>query len=52
MDCKHTKTDGNITKYYVCKVYNKQLDEKKCKNCMLKNPSFPEEFKELFKGLW
>ena len=51
MDCKHVVVEGNTTKYYVCKIYNKPLDENKCKNCMIKNSCLPKEFKEIFKGV-
>ena len=36
MSCKHKKIVGNTTKYFVCGITNKQLDEKKCSKCMLK----------------
>ena len=48
MNCKHCTVEGQTTKYYYCKIKNKAIDEKDCKNCMLKLPNFPEGFEQLF----
>lgn len=48
MNCKHCRVEGNITKYYVCGIKNKQINEWDCKNCMLKIPDLPEGFEQIF----
>ncbi len=48
MNCKHIEIKGNTTKYYYCKVKEKEIEEKDCKNCMLKIPNIPKGFEEIF----
>ena len=51
MYCKHVRVEGNTTKYYMCKIYNRAVDEDKCKNCMMKVSVVPKELKDIFKGM-
>jgi hypothetical protein len=48
MNCKHCTIEGRTTKYYFCKVKNKAIDKINCRDCMLKIPTFPKEFEEIF----
>ena len=50
MNCKHAKVVGNTTKYYVCQIKNKAVDDYSCRDCMMRIPDLPEGFEELFKG--
>lgn len=36
MGCIHRKVEGNITKYFVCGITGKAVDDCKCSSCMLK----------------
>lgn len=49
MNCKHAEVRGNTTNY--CKVFDKAVDDYKCRNCVMRLPYLPEGFEELFKGL-
>ena len=56
MVCKHIKVQGDTTKYFYCTLFNKSVDEYKCKNCMMriknKNNKLNELFGQIFvKGL-
>lgn len=51
MACKHRKIIGDTTKYFVCGVKNKAVDDMQCSKCMLRiediNP-FDEMVKVIF----
>lgn len=36
MGCKHRKAEGNTTKYFVCGVFGKNIDDYSCRDCMMK----------------
>ena len=36
MACKHRKVEGNTTKHFVCGITGKQIDDIKCRDCMMK----------------
>lgn len=42
MNCKHIKIEGNTTKYFICKIKNKAVDEYECRDCLLKLPNLLE----------
>lgn len=48
MACKHRKVKGNTTKYFVCGVTEKTIDDYKCKNCMMRIEDTNSQFNELF----
>ena len=50
MNCKHARVEGATTKYYVCKLKNKPVDDYSCNGCMMRIPDLPECFEELFRG--
>ena len=52
MNCKHIEIKGNTTKYYYCKVKEKPIEEKDCKNCMLKIANIPKELEEKCKNIY
>ncbi len=52
MGCKHRKVQGNTTKYFVCGITGKAIDEYKCKNCMLKIEDKNDNFKEMFENIF
>ena len=33
MNCKHVKIEGNTTKYWVCRLKDKAIDEYECRDC-------------------
>ena len=50
MNCKHARVEGTTTKYYVCKLKNKPVDDYSCNGCMMRIPDLPEGFEQLFRG--
>ena len=48
MNCKHVTVEGITTKYFYCKLKQKAVDEKNCRDCMLRLPDLPEGFEEVF----
>lgn len=51
MDCKHSFVDEKTTKYYVCKIYRRAVDQNKCGNCPLRlRTDFIEYFNETIEG--
>ena len=36
MGCIHRKLEGNTTKFFVCGITGKSIDDYKCRDCMLK----------------
>lgn len=50
MSCKHLTIAGKTTKYYYCQVFNKAVDEYKCRDCMLKIENQADVINELFGG--
>ena len=52
MGCKHRKVEGNTTKYFVCKIFNKAVDDYKCKDCMMKIEDKNEQLNDIFKQIF
>lgn len=50
MNCKHVEVRGNTTKYYYCKVFDKAVDDYKCRKCVMRLPDLPEGFEQIFRG--
>lgn len=53
MGCKHRKVIGDKTKQVYCQIFNKNIDEYKCQNCLMKiedNSDFMDYFNEIFRG--
>lgn len=53
MGCKHRKIVGDTTKIFYCQIFNKNIDEYKCRNCLMKiddNSDFMDYFKDIFGG--
>lgn len=48
MSCKHLTVEGTVTKHFYCKVFNKAVDEYKCRDCMLKIENQADVINELF----
>ena len=48
MGCKHRKVEGQTTKYFVCGITSKAIDDSKCRNCLLKIESNEDKVNELF----
>lgn len=54
MACKHRILEGNTTKYFVCKITGKQVDDYKCNNCMMKIEDTTKEqyIKDIFSEMF
>lgn len=54
MGCKHISVEGNTTKYFICRISGKAVDDVKCSKCMLKieDTSTDEIFNNFMKGIF
>lgn len=50
MACKHRKLEGNTTKYFICGISGKPVDDYKCNSCMMKieDNNINELFNQIF----
>lgn len=53
MSCKHLRVEGNTTKYFVCGITEKAIDEYKCRDCMMKiDDNAEEKINEIFRQIF
>ena len=52
MSCKHRKVEGNTTKYFICKIFDKTVDDYKCQRCLMRIEDKTSQIKDLFGQLF
>lgn len=52
MSCKHARIEGNTTKYWVCGIKNKAIDNYICRDCPLFIPDTNNNIKNSFSQIF
>lgn len=53
MGCKHRRVEGNTTKYFVCGITEKPINDIECNNCMMKiEDDKQDQINELFSQMF